>query len=231
MREQGQTSGGHLRAPNRREDAIPPLCGTALVPELRSPPPALSRAPRCRQAAAAAPSARPLRGAPARRRWSGREGGGRQGALCGEEAEAIASAGGGETGRGGMALPVLSSSGVRFRRVLAHFPQELSLAFAYGSGVFRQEGASAGHSEVRAAGGWAGAGRCGRGPCYCGSGGGRPCWACPERGAEPARSAVCAAEAWKQRKRALTGSDPRNWRALSISCSHKKQVEVRQFTT
>uniref|UniRef100_A0A8V1ADM0 Phosphatidate cytidylyltransferase, mitochondrial n=1 Tax=Gallus gallus TaxID=9031 RepID=A0A8V1ADM0_CHICK len=46
-----------------------------------------------------------------------------------------------------MALPVLSSSGVKFRRVLAHFPQELSLAFAYGSGVFRQEGASAGHSE------------------------------------------------------------------------------------
>ncbi|XP_021265368.1 phosphatidate cytidylyltransferase, mitochondrial isoform X2 [Numida meleagris] len=46
-----------------------------------------------------------------------------------------------------MALPVLSSSGVKFRRVLAHFPQELSLAFAYGSGVFRQEGASAGHGE------------------------------------------------------------------------------------
>ncbi|NXX14032.1 TAM41 protein, partial [Podargus strigoides] len=46
-----------------------------------------------------------------------------------------------------MALPVLSSSGVKFRRVLAHFPQELSLAFAYGSGVFRQAGASAGHGE------------------------------------------------------------------------------------
>uniref|UniRef100_A0A8B9DZU0 Phosphatidate cytidylyltransferase, mitochondrial n=1 Tax=Anser cygnoides TaxID=8845 RepID=A0A8B9DZU0_ANSCY len=46
-----------------------------------------------------------------------------------------------------MALPVLSSSGVKFRRVLAHFPQELSLAFAYGSGVFRQAGPSAGHSE------------------------------------------------------------------------------------
>uniref|UniRef100_A0A803YF10 Phosphatidate cytidylyltransferase n=1 Tax=Meleagris gallopavo TaxID=9103 RepID=A0A803YF10_MELGA len=73
-----------------------------------------------------------------------------------------------------MALPVLSSSGVRFRRVLAHFPQELSLAFAYGSGVFRQEGASAGHSEVSAADGWAGAGRCGRGPRCCGRGGGRP---------------------------------------------------------
>lgn len=49
-----------------------------------------------------------------------------------------------------MALPVLSSSGVKFRRVLAHFPQELSLAFAYGSGVFRQAGASAGHGEVSA---------------------------------------------------------------------------------
>ncbi|NXW93540.1 TAM41 protein, partial [Alopecoenas beccarii] len=46
-----------------------------------------------------------------------------------------------------MALPVLSSSGVGFRRVLAHFPQELSLAFAYGSGVFRQAGSSAGHGE------------------------------------------------------------------------------------
>ncbi|XP_054071727.1 phosphatidate cytidylyltransferase, mitochondrial isoform X4 [Rissa tridactyla] len=46
-----------------------------------------------------------------------------------------------------MALPALSSSGVKFRRVLAHFPQELSLAFAYGSGVFRQAGASAGPGE------------------------------------------------------------------------------------
>ncbi|XP_071406998.1 phosphatidate cytidylyltransferase, mitochondrial isoform X2 [Pithys albifrons albifrons] len=42
-----------------------------------------------------------------------------------------------------MSLPVLSSSAVKFRRVLAHFPQELSLAFAYGSGVFRQAGAAA----------------------------------------------------------------------------------------
>ncbi|KAI1234328.1 hypothetical protein IHE44_0003369 [Lamprotornis superbus] len=46
-----------------------------------------------------------------------------------------------------MALPVLSSSAVKFRRVLAHFPQELSLAFAYGSGVFRQAGASAEQGE------------------------------------------------------------------------------------
>lgn len=49
-----------------------------------------------------------------------------------------------------MALPVLSSSAVKFRRVLAHFPQELSLAFAYGSGVFRQAGASAEQGEVSA---------------------------------------------------------------------------------
>ncbi|KAF4792667.1 Phosphatidate cytidylyltransferase, mitochondrial [Turdus rufiventris] len=47
-----------------------------------------------------------------------------------------------------MALPVLSSSAVKFRRVLAHFPQELSLAFAYGSGVFRQAGASAEQGET-----------------------------------------------------------------------------------
>ncbi|XP_025916958.1 phosphatidate cytidylyltransferase, mitochondrial isoform X2 [Apteryx mantelli] len=46
-----------------------------------------------------------------------------------------------------MAVPVVPGSGVALRRVLAHFPQELSLAFAYGSGVFRQAGASAGHSE------------------------------------------------------------------------------------
>ncbi|XP_053891813.1 phosphatidate cytidylyltransferase, mitochondrial isoform X3 [Malaclemys terrapin pileata] len=41
-----------------------------------------------------------------------------------------------------MALPALPGSGVQFRRILAHFPQELSLAFAYGSGVFRQAGAA-----------------------------------------------------------------------------------------
>ncbi|XP_061474075.1 phosphatidate cytidylyltransferase, mitochondrial [Rhineura floridana] len=34
------------------------------------------------------------------------------------------------------------SSAVRFRRIVAHFPQEFSLAFAYGSGVFQQVGAS-----------------------------------------------------------------------------------------
>ncbi|XP_059571919.1 phosphatidate cytidylyltransferase, mitochondrial isoform X3 [Alligator mississippiensis] len=42
-----------------------------------------------------------------------------------------------------MALP---GSAVQLRRILAHFPQELSLAFAYGSGVFRQAGAAAGLS-------------------------------------------------------------------------------------
>ncbi|XP_015680097.1 phosphatidate cytidylyltransferase, mitochondrial [Protobothrops mucrosquamatus] len=43
-----------------------------------------------------------------------------------------------------MSLP---SSAVKFRRILAHFPQELSLAFAYGSGVFQQAGSSAAPTE------------------------------------------------------------------------------------
>ncbi|XP_045407410.1 phosphatidate cytidylyltransferase, mitochondrial isoform X2 [Lemur catta] len=34
----------------------------------------------------------------------------------------------------------LQSSGVTFRKILSHFPEELSLAFAYGSGVYRQAG-------------------------------------------------------------------------------------------
>ncbi|XP_066474092.1 phosphatidate cytidylyltransferase, mitochondrial isoform X2 [Tiliqua scincoides] len=42
-----------------------------------------------------------------------------------------------------MALP---SSAVKLHRILAHFSQELSLAFAYGSGVFQQAGSSAGES-------------------------------------------------------------------------------------
>ncbi|XP_048954503.1 phosphatidate cytidylyltransferase, mitochondrial isoform X4 [Canis lupus dingo] len=42
-----------------------------------------------------------------------------------------------------MALQALQSSGVAFRRILSHFPEELSLAFAYGSGVYRQVGPSA----------------------------------------------------------------------------------------
>nr|XP_019588244.1 PREDICTED: phosphatidate cytidylyltransferase, mitochondrial isoform X3 [Rhinolophus sinicus] len=36
----------------------------------------------------------------------------------------------------------LQSSGVAFRKILSHFPEELSLAFAYGSGVYRQAGPS-----------------------------------------------------------------------------------------
>ncbi|XP_054834810.1 phosphatidate cytidylyltransferase, mitochondrial isoform X2 [Eublepharis macularius] len=42
----------------------------------------------------------------------------------------------------------LPSSAVKFHRILAQFPPELSLAFAYGSGVFQQAGASAGESAV-----------------------------------------------------------------------------------
>ena len=41
-----------------------------------------------------------------------------------------------------MALQALQSSGVAFRKILSHFPEELSLAFAYGSGVYRQAGPS-----------------------------------------------------------------------------------------
>ncbi|NWV76647.1 TAM41 protein, partial [Dasyornis broadbenti] len=41
-----------------------------------------------------------------------------------------------------MALPVLSSSAVKFRRGLAHFPQELSLAFAYGSLTYKPQHSS-----------------------------------------------------------------------------------------
>lgn len=43
---------------------------------------------------------------------------------------------------GPMALQALQSSGVAFRKILSHFPEELSLAFAYGSGVYRQAGPS-----------------------------------------------------------------------------------------
>ncbi|XP_008536339.1 phosphatidate cytidylyltransferase, mitochondrial isoform X3 [Equus asinus] len=41
-----------------------------------------------------------------------------------------------------MALQALQSSGVALRKILSHFPEELSLAFAYGSGVYRQAGPS-----------------------------------------------------------------------------------------
>uniref|UniRef100_A0A8C6IFG7 Phosphatidate cytidylyltransferase, mitochondrial n=1 Tax=Mus spicilegus TaxID=10103 RepID=A0A8C6IFG7_MUSSI len=45
-----------------------------------------------------------------------------------------------------MALQALHSSGVGLRRILAHFPEDLSLAFAYGSMVYRQAGPNA-HQE------------------------------------------------------------------------------------
>lgn len=46
-----------------------------------------------------------------------------------------------------MAVQALQSSGVGLRRILAHFPEDLSLAFAYGSAVYRQAGPNA-HQEV-----------------------------------------------------------------------------------
>ncbi|XP_036856222.1 phosphatidate cytidylyltransferase, mitochondrial isoform X5 [Manis javanica] len=48
-----------------------------------------------------------------------------------------------------MALQALQSSGVAFRKILSHFPEELSLAFAYGSGVYRQAGPSANQKLVK----------------------------------------------------------------------------------
>ncbi|OCT58102.1 hypothetical protein XELAEV_18002597mg [Xenopus laevis] len=46
-----------------------------------------------------------------------------------------------------MSLPVLQGTGFQFRRILSFFPQDISLAFTYGSGVFRQAGSS--HNDVR----------------------------------------------------------------------------------
>ncbi|XP_043107540.1 phosphatidate cytidylyltransferase, mitochondrial isoform X2 [Puntigrus tetrazona] len=43
-----------------------------------------------------------------------------------------------------MTAPVLHGSAALFRRILSRFPQDLSLAFAYGSAVFRQTGSSPG---------------------------------------------------------------------------------------
>ncbi|KAL2091541.1 hypothetical protein ACEWY4_013804 [Coilia grayii] len=43
-----------------------------------------------------------------------------------------------------MTLPALQNTGVFFRRILSQFPQDISLAFAYGSGVFKQQGTSQG---------------------------------------------------------------------------------------
>ncbi|XP_006872240.1 PREDICTED: mitochondrial translocator assembly and maintenance protein 41 homolog isoform X2 [Chrysochloris asiatica] len=47
-----------------------------------------------------------------------------------------------------MVLQSLPTSGVAFRKILSHFPAELSLAFAYGSGVYRQAGPSANQKNL-----------------------------------------------------------------------------------
>uniref|UniRef100_A0A3B3ZLS9 Phosphatidate cytidylyltransferase, mitochondrial n=1 Tax=Periophthalmus magnuspinnatus TaxID=409849 RepID=A0A3B3ZLS9_9GOBI len=46
-----------------------------------------------------------------------------------------------------MTVPALHNSGVLYRRVLSQFPQDISLAFAYGSGVFKQQGTSQGQMD------------------------------------------------------------------------------------
>uniref|UniRef100_A0A3Q2R3H9 Phosphatidate cytidylyltransferase, mitochondrial n=1 Tax=Fundulus heteroclitus TaxID=8078 RepID=A0A3Q2R3H9_FUNHE len=46
-----------------------------------------------------------------------------------------------------MTLPALQNTGVFYRRILSQFPQDISLAFAYGSGVFKQAGTSQGQME------------------------------------------------------------------------------------
>ncbi|XP_012688711.2 phosphatidate cytidylyltransferase, mitochondrial [Clupea harengus] len=43
-----------------------------------------------------------------------------------------------------MTLPALQNTTVFFRRILSQFPQDISLAFAYGSGVFKQQGTTQG---------------------------------------------------------------------------------------
>lgn len=48
-----------------------------------------------------------------------------------------------------MALAALQSMSVVYRRILSQFPQDISLAFAYGSGVFTQAGTSQGQMRVR----------------------------------------------------------------------------------
>ncbi|XP_044029071.1 phosphatidate cytidylyltransferase, mitochondrial isoform X2 [Siniperca chuatsi] len=45
-----------------------------------------------------------------------------------------------------MTLPALQT-GVFYRRILSQFPQDISLAFAYGSGVFKQHGTSQGQMD------------------------------------------------------------------------------------
>ncbi|KAL7408693.1 hypothetical protein ABVT39_027792 [Epinephelus coioides] len=46
-----------------------------------------------------------------------------------------------------MTLPAVFNTGVLYRRILAQFPQDISLAFAYGSGVFKQHGTNQGQME------------------------------------------------------------------------------------
>nr|XP_020461654.1 phosphatidate cytidylyltransferase, mitochondrial isoform X2 [Monopterus albus] len=46
-----------------------------------------------------------------------------------------------------MTLPALHNTGVLYRRILSQFPQDISLAFAYGSGVFKQHGTGRGQME------------------------------------------------------------------------------------
>lgn len=48
-----------------------------------------------------------------------------------------------------MSLPALHNTSVFYRRILAQFPQDISLAFAYGSGVFKQSGTTQGEMGVR----------------------------------------------------------------------------------
>ncbi|KAG7478112.1 hypothetical protein MATL_G00076960 [Megalops atlanticus] len=43
-----------------------------------------------------------------------------------------------------MSLPALQNTSVFYRRILSQFPQDISLAFAYGSGVFKQSGTTQG---------------------------------------------------------------------------------------
>ncbi|KAF3856135.1 hypothetical protein F7725_016858 [Dissostichus mawsoni] len=43
-----------------------------------------------------------------------------------------------------MSIPALNNTGVVYRRILSQFPQDISLAFAYGSGVFKQQGTNQG---------------------------------------------------------------------------------------
>uniref|UniRef100_W5N972 Phosphatidate cytidylyltransferase, mitochondrial n=1 Tax=Lepisosteus oculatus TaxID=7918 RepID=W5N972_LEPOC len=43
-----------------------------------------------------------------------------------------------------MSLPAVQTTSVIYRKILSRFPQDMSLAFAYGSGVFRQSGTTHG---------------------------------------------------------------------------------------